>query len=831
MAGAGGKSVGRVSIRVVPDSSRFREDLNKSLSRIEKVAKLTVRVGANTTDARNAIKDVKDYGDKQNVTLNVDADTGKARASILLLTRVREVKIRANMDTSSFAKVSAALAGLSGSRVLTTYLDRAKESLLNLDKSVPRIATVTLALWALGASAISASGGIFTVGAGLAQAATAALALPGILGGAAVGAVVLAVALKGANDYIGDLADGWKDLAPVIRDNFWGVAEASIRNLSGTLLPTLRTELGQTATALGEWTASLADGFSASFTPDVFAKMFANLNESIRIASTATSQFASILAGLGQVGASYLPRLATWVAGLTTRFDAFLSDAINTGDIFSWIDAGITALQQIGSVLGSVAGILAGINSAAQAAGGGGLATLATAMEQVNVAVNSPAFQGALTTIFEGAAAGVAGLATALGPIGSMFAALAPAISSALSTIGSTVGTLLSGIADALADPAVSEGLTAMISGLASGVEALVPALGPLAQALGSVMKFVGPLAAAIGGVLATAVTALAPVVTTLLTAIQPLVPILSQALVQAITMLTPLITMIVGLIAQMIPTILPLIEQILPVLVSHFQKIIPVVMEIISTVLPPLVQVISTLVSIILGLVEAFLPLVQSALPLLVTLANAVAPILQLLGGVLGVIAPIVTGVASAISSVLSPAISGLTEILNGIITFITGVFTGNWTSAWDAIVGIVTGIWNTISGTIKGAINGLIDIINGMIGGVNGITGTIGIAAIPLIPKLALGAVVSATPGGTTATIGEGKYDEAVLPLGGPQFARLADAIGKRVGSTGSAAPAASSGANVQVDVHSAPGMSEEAIGQVAADKINFHLSLAGG
>ena len=67
----------------------------------------------------------------------------------------------------------------------------------------------------------------------------------------------------------------------------------------------------------------------------------------------------------------------------------------------------------------------------------------------------------------------------------------------------------------------------------------------------------------------------------------------------------------------------------------------------------------------------------------------------------------------------------------------------------AWEGIKDIFSGIINSLTSVIEFFINSAIDLINGLIGGVNEITGAVGIPNIPSIPrvnipKLATGAVI---------------------------------------------------------------------------------------
>ncbi len=101
-----------------------------------------------------------------------------------------------------------------------------------------------------------------------------------------------------------------------------------------------------------------------------------------------------------------------------------------------------------------------------------------------------------------------------------------------------------------------------------------------------------------------------------------------------------------------------------------------------------------------------------------------------------------------------------------------------------FSGIAGFVGSAFNGLIDKIRGPINTIIDFVNKMIDKINGIKIDIPEIAraffggassfsfdIPKIPKLAKGGIVEAQPGGILANIGEGRYDEAVIPLT-PQF-----------------------------------------------------------
>lgn len=133
-------------------------------------------------------------------------------------------------------------------------------------------------------------------------------------------------------------------------------------------------------------------------------------------------------------------------------------------------------------------------------------------------------------------------------------------------------------------------------------------------------------------------------------------------------------------------------------------------------------------------------------------------------------------------ISEAWENTVQFLTEAFTNIGIFITEALANiasGWESMWNGIGDFLKGVWNNILGWIEGGVNGAIDLINGMMGGIKDVAGFIGIEVgeIPHvnIPRLAEGGVVSRRRGGTLAVVGEGRYDEAVVPLSPQVLAQM--------------------------------------------------------
>ena len=158
--------------------------------------------------------------------------------------------------------------------------------------------------------------------------------------------------------------------------------------------------------------------------------------------------------------------------------------------------------------------------------------------------------------------------------------------------------------------------------------------------------------------------------------------------------------------------------------------------------------------------------------------------------------------GVKTVTSTVWNGIVNVVTGLVGGIKNAIGTAF--NWikdkiTNIWNGVKNTTKSIWDSMVTIIKAPVNGIIRIINGLIGALNKVQikipkvpdwvpgiggkggGTIGFN-IPKIPYLARGGFIK---GGnpTPAIIGEGRYDEAVIPLSDSVLSKLAEMIASRI------------------------------------------------
>lgn len=314
---------------------------------------------------------------------------------------------------------------------------------------------------------------------------------------------------------------------------------------------------------------------------------------------------------------------------------------------------------------------------------------------------------------------------------------------------------------------------------------------------------------------------------------IQPMLAQTGDALAPVLETLSTLWTYVAGIIADAVGLVERLWTQVSVPLMSAFFDIVGDLMSIIgrlwSEVIGPVVSyiasgvndlwqahlkpIIQKVIDIVGGVIEIIQRLWDHVLkPVINWLVTVLGPSIK---NVFNSAWDIIQGVCTSICG----AIDGILTAFKGIIDFLLGVFTGDWKRALKGLANIFVGIVNAIIGAFEFCVNAVIGLINAMISlvynavvalinailsALNGIASLLGInlnlritappPQIPMqswarMPELATGGVVTSP---TYALIGEGAYNEAVIPLdNSPQMQdliqKIADAVDKDGGSNG--------------------------------------------
>ncbi|MCS0601098.1 hypothetical protein NX794_07615 [Streptomyces sp. LP11] len=737
------------------DVAKLKRQLEAAFLQMEELkAKITPELDA--VAKRKVEHEIDDLQDKiDGLKAEIEPETSKSAiaavmASMARLTRDRTVNLFPKVSVSAYTTAASMLKALSGGRVLSQTFEKLGNVLKNLDRSTPIIGTLATAIAGLASWGIAAASNLAALSASLAQIGATSLALPGILGGMAIGVGATIAAFKDFNKVLPEVKGQLSALQDLISSNFWAEAKKPIRDLIDSALPALRDGFAQTSTQLGQFFGGFATALKGSLAPELKG-MFGDLSKSIDIATSGTGAFANVITTLGKVGAGYLPQLAQWFVDIAEKASNWLNQKGESG-LKEEIDAGIQSLKDLGGVLFETGGILAGIARAATEAGGSTLGMLRDTLAGIHAAVDSSGAQQALVGVFTAAHQAMSNMAGQGGAqVKRFFSELASLITEVMPQVGTIIGTAIGGIADALSQPMVTLGVQDLFNGLEQGVNALVPALKPLGAALGAVLSIMGEMAENLGPLLAAALTPLANAFVSLTPAILPLIDLLGGALTGVFRQLAPVINQLAPVIADVLGQAFTALSQILPIVAQAFGQMLaavaPLVLQLISGLAPilplvaqfigqiitaamPLVDVLIQILSAILiplipvvqGIAETFLPLFAQAFDRLV---QAVMPFLEALKSIIDflmpVLAPAIEFLAELFLGTFVSAINGvalvfegLKEIFKGVIDYLKAVFefwydffTLNWGDLWDdavnvfkSLMGILKGLWDTLLG-----------------------------------------------------------------------------------------------------------------------------------
>ena len=575
-------------------------------------------------------------------TVNADLDDGKARFDLKRLTaKPYFVDIHARLAKASLAKVAAQLKALAGGNIFSGLKNSLNDVFTNLDTFAVKMAGAGTAVLGLASVAGAGLGTVAQFGLSIAHTLPALLAMPGILGTAAAGVGIFAAAMADASTVLEDLGPAFSALQDSISTSFWGEAEGSVRSLITNGLDALTPAISNVAANMGSMTAAVASaaqdhipGFQASL---------GYLAEAMDLGGDGAGAFTDGLLTLGEVGAKYLPSIASWANEVAYSFQSWVQAKVASGEMDQAIQAAAKTFGTLKNIVFDLGGILGGVFKA-MASGSAPIDSIAAALDSANKAVNGPLWQGTLSTIFSAMGDAASHAFAGVGSLGQAFTSLAPTLAMILPMVGQIIETGLKGISSALQDPAFQGGLTSFFQGVLTAVQALAPAMPALGQAFGAIATVAGQLLAAVAPLIAQLVEQLAPVITQLATLLAPIIEQLGAAL-------------------------MPIIQALGPILSALFAVLGPLVTELLAAIVP------------------AIQPIVQALVALLI-------PAFQLVGVTVKALMPIVLPIINIIKDTIVNAM----QVIQGIINVVMGIITGNWSQAWNGIKQIGSGVWNFI-------------------------------------------------------------------------------------------------------------------------------------
>lgn len=415
---------------------------------------------------------------------------------------------------------------------------------------------------------------------------------------------------------------------------------------------------------------------------------------------------ANLIAAFGSLaeqGAKFLGPLGGWINDVSAKFLNWAESlkAIDPTTGLSKFDTMIKTAQtnarHLGDIFGGMFSTLGNILHAAQSAGGGLLAGMATNMQalahytsegqqgfaEISKFMNSMAqvtpllgqlLQPVLTivtsigtTLANLGAAALPGIISIAEALSTAFQSIVPIATEFGTNIGNALGTLvpfIQNLGNILAPVllSLSSGIGSILSGLGSALEMIITPMQNTAAAIGPVLEQVG---AQIGNILVAA----APIVGGMFDMLSAMSPVLEAV----ITKMGELVMAVLGAIAPIMKTN-----------DEFFQKLAS-----------SLVPAVESFFNIFIGAMNILSPIISVLAQLFYQVMSFLSPLLPLITGILGVmvawsgVLKVVAVAASALSVVVSifSGIAGAVRIVMTVLGVLSGAVVPALTAAWTAL------------------------------------------------------------------------------------------------------------------------------------------------
>ncbi|AOQ28144.1 tape measure protein [Mycobacterium phage DudeLittle] len=524
MPNSAGVEVARISVKVSPDTRKFRRELKDDLERIEKELSADIEVNTDL-NAAQAKADFKRLmlqlkaeaarGVNIPVDINVDKDGKGGFLSKLfgkkggLKNEIGDVGDEAEQTTTKILSMGQGFLGMS------------------------RMAWIGVGVLALAAPAVALVAGLLA-------------GLPSLMAAFGAGAGVVALGLDGikaAAETISPVLDGVKSQVSAVFQQGLTPVMAQLGTMLQTITPGLKDVAGSLVFMAQGVTDVVTKGVGLEQINNILSKTSEFFKGLTPVIAMGTQSFLTLAnAGANSFGTLLAP-LQTFAAQFNDMVNRITSNGSFQG-----------AMQGLSQVLGSVLTLFNGLfESGVQAMGqlGGPLSSLIDGLGQAFIAL-----MPALTSLSSL-------LGNVLGEALKQLAPVITALTPAFTTLADTLGTLLTGSLQGLG-PILTQVATLLGGTIKTALDALAPMLPGLVSSFGQLSStlvaglapYIPQLATAFGQ-MAGAVLQLVP------TIVSQLVPAF-MTLVPAILKLVPSLVSISSSFANMLPTIIPVVQIIL---------------------------------------------------------------------------------------------------------------------------------------------------------------------------------------------------------------------------------------------------------------------------
>lgn len=785
--------IGTASVAILSDTTGFKRDLDAKLAKVS--SKIRIKISDVDVDGKT-LATLRKRIERVSPVIKVRANLANGTAAQLrtafkaidaLEVQIKPVLVRGarlslqreleGLRPELTVKVKPILGDLDrrglGGMSQTIRADVDKKSFGDSLIYITRLGDA-LAKLAIPAAIAGAIPTILGLAAAAAQAAQSAALLPAVLGAGAfafgaikIGAMGFGEALKNIGDpekfaeSIASLSPAARDAAlafqglrgpflemkTIVQDGLFADLAPQITALGNTYLPILTERFERITIAANSAGLDIARMLQTAEGIANVKSLGSAAAASFENLSGAVAPLAQAFLDVAQVGGTFLPGLTDGAQGAAQAFADMIRSAKESGGIAAFIQEGLDALKQLGSIAGNVGSALGGVFSAGQISGGGFLGTLETITQSLADVINSTAGQNALGSFFEATSIVANTLGDTLKVIAPSLATILKAAEEGIAIIAPAIAPLAKAAGDILAAMSplipviaevgkiVAEVLTEALVELMPTIrvvvdafaKALAPVLPVIADALKELVRALSPVVAVIGGVLADALTMIMPVLGEVaeiiadalvmaLNELKPYLPQIADAFRQLMEQLIPLLPMLVQMSTEFLTAMLPALVELIPSfldLVLAITPLLPPLTELAVTLMPLLSTVLQTTVvpaleslafivsNVVVPLLENILiPVLNTGIGVLTILADTLNFLMETFNTVFGAIRQVIYDVLEA---TVMPLFQRVVDFIGGIFTTTVNTFKTTMDTVWNGIRTAVESSWGFIQGVFN--------------------------------------------------------------------------------------------------------------------------------
>ncbi|MFF1743519.1 hypothetical protein [Streptomyces mirabilis] len=524
--------------------------------------------------------------------------------------------------------------------------------------------------------------------------------------------------------------EAWRGLKLDVQNALFQGLGQTFTTMSAAVLPSLKTGLTGTAGVLNMMAKNAGTAITQLGKTGQLRQMFDGLNQGLKPLTRIPGQFITSLTQISIAASPAFKRLTTAAGGVADTIAKKLGDAFKSGRLEQAINTGITIAKQFGKVIGDIFGTLKNVMGAAAKGGGNALGTIGAVFKELNRVTALPGIQKALTSVFT-AANKIAGVLA--GVVGKTLEAVLPA----LAPIADAVTGLLSNIGP----------LLPLIGGLLLKFNPVLGVMVMLAPIIGDVAKELTPVITSVMKLATVFINSLKPVMDVVLKVLVQLVGSLATALTPILNALMPIVQLVGSALAQLAPIFPQLINSLMPLIPPLGQLIVALVnlaTQAITPIMPLIVGLAQLLAGVLAGAIGILVPVITTVIGWLTNLENGVAWVLKeivkgfqwvydvLVGH--SIIPDLVKAIIGWFTSLWTGTKKIFTDLKNWVVTTWHSLWDGvrsKWNSFWSGLKSAISGAWATVKNGVSDLKNGITNTWNNLWNGardkISGIFSTI--------------------------------------------------------------------------------------------------------